>query len=107
MDEQENITQEECVENTSPNDGQANEQSQNVQSEPTSDFLRDPTVLAYIDKQVAEGVKNALKGNTPKANTTDLTEQEVKNFEKMTYKERLNLFNTNPQAYYKLSKGAN
>jgi len=49
--------------------------------------------------------KNALRGDAPKANTTNTTEQELKKFEKMTYKERLNLFNTNPQVYNKLTKG--
>ena len=75
------------------------------QGEPANDFLNDPAVLAYIESAVQEGIKKALKGKPPKANTADLTEQEHNNFEKMTYKERLNLFKSNPQTYYKLSKG--
>jgi hypothetical protein len=47
--------------------------------------------------------KKALRGNPPRANTANTTEQEAKRFEKMTYKERLNLFNSNPQQYHKLA----
>lgn len=72
-----------------------------------NDFMSNPDIVAYIEKQVAEGIQKALQGKSPKANTTDPTEQERKKFEKMTYKERLNLFNSNPQAYNKLSKGIN
>jgi len=72
---------------------------------PVNDFLNNPDVLAYINKQVQEGIKKALQGKAPKANTTNPTEQEIKNFDRMTYKERLNLFKSNPQTYYKLSKG--
>ena len=68
-------------------------------------FLSNPDVLSYIDKAIQDGIQKVLKGNTPKANTKEPAEQEFKKFEKMTYKERLNLFKTNPQAYYKLTKG--
>ena len=76
-----------------------------TQGESASDFINDPTVIAYIEKAVHEGVKKALKGKPPKANTANATEQEAKQFERMTYKERLNLFKSNPQAYYKLTRG--
>ena len=81
------------------------ETPQDAQSEPVSDFMNNPDVIAYIENAVAEGIQKALKGKPPKANTANATEQEVKQFEKMTYKERLNLFKSNPQTYYKLSKG--
>lgn len=69
-------------------------------------FMKDPEVLAYITLQIKEGIQEALKGTAPKANTTDPTVQERTAFEKMTYKERLNLFNSNPHSYNKLSKGS-
>jgi hypothetical protein len=50
--------------------------------------------------------KIALRGNTPKANTANISEHEAQRFDKMTYRERLNLFNSNPQQYHKLSEGA-
>jgi len=98
MIEQENITAEET--NAAPMSD-----AQGEQSEPASDFLNNPAVTAYIEKAIQEGIQNALKGITPKANTADHTEQEKKNFEKMTYKERLNLFNSNPHVYKKLVGG--
>lgn len=72
----------------------------------TGDFMKDPEVLAFISLQVQEGIQKALQGKPPRVNTTDPTEQEYKSFAKMTYRERLNLFNTNPQTYNKLAKGA-
>jgi hypothetical protein len=69
------------------------------------EILNNPAITEYIEKQVQEGIKKALRGKTPKANTTDATEQETKNFDRMTYKERLNLYKSNPQTYYKLTKG--
>ena len=81
------------------------ENEQETQGGTVDDFLKNPDVLAYIETQISEGIKKALQGTPPKANTADLTEQEYKQFEKMTYKERLNLFKSNPQTYYKLTKG--
>ncbi|MDR1754258.1 MAG: hypothetical protein LBR74_05060 [Eubacterium sp.] len=72
---------------------------------PVNDFTKDPAVMSYIEQQVQEGIKKALQGTPPKANTADPTEQEKKQFDKMTYRERLNLFKTNPQVYSKLAKG--
>lgn len=69
-------------------------------------FTDDPEIAAFIELKVNEGIQKALQGKSPRANTTDPTEQEYKNFARMSYKERLNLFNTNPQVYNKLSKGA-
>ena len=72
-------------------------------------ILNDTNIAAYIDKKINEGIQSglqaALKGTPPKANMTDLSEQEYKNFDKMTYKERLNLFKTNPHTYKKLTGG--
>jgi hypothetical protein len=92
-------------ENNPEKDNDADNTQQDTQNDSTSDFMNNPEVLAYIELKVNEGIQKALKGKPPKSNTTDTTEQEKKNFDKMTYKERLNLFKTNPQAYYKLSKG--
>ena len=83
------------------------EASQDAQNTPTHDFLNDPTVISYIEKAVQEGIQKALKGTPPKANTVDVSETEKKNFERMTYKERIKLYKSNPQAYHKLSKGTN
>jgi len=103
MDENEKITTEEA------DDGQdaeniltPDETGDNIL---VDEILNNPAVIAYIEKQVQEGIKKALRGKSPKANTTDATAQEIKSFDKMTYKERLNLFKTNPQKYYQLSKG--
>ena len=95
MDTQETIDKVEGEQNT-PSD---------VAESTTSDFLSNPDVLAFIEKQVQEGVKNALKGQTPKANVVSITENQKSEFERMTYKERLQLFKTNPQEYNKLANG--
>ncbi|MDR1754223.1 MAG: hypothetical protein LBR74_04870 [Eubacterium sp.] len=83
------------------NNGSENNSAQT----PVNDFTKDPAVMSYIEQQVKEGIKKALQGTPPKANTADTTEQEKKSFDKMTYRERLNLFKTNPQVYNKLAKG--
>lgn|GEM_PF-2269074 len=80
--------------------------AQEAAASPTVDFTKDPEIAAYIDLRVQEGIQKALQGKPPKVSTVDSTEQERKNFDKMTYKERLTLFNSNPQAYNKLSKGS-
>ena len=76
-----------------------------AQDAPKNDFMSDPGIIAYIEKQVAEGIKKALRGEPPKADATDPAEREQKKFDRMTYGERLNLFRSDPQAYQKLSKG--
>lgn len=88
-----------------PTDG--TDTAEDTQELPTSDFRDNPDIMAYIEEQVAEGIKKALQGKPPKTNTTDPTAQERATFERMTYRERLNLFNRNPQSYNKLSKGNN
>lgn len=69
-------------------------------------FMDDPEVLAYINLKVQEGVQKALQGKTPKANTADPTAAERAAFQKMSYKERLKLYNSNPHDYHKLAKGS-
>ena len=69
-------------------------------------FTDDPEISAFIELKVQEGIQKALQGKTPRANTTDPTDGQRKNFDKMTYRERLNLFNSDPQTYNKLAKGA-
>jgi|GEM_PF-3875719 len=73
---------------------------------PTSDFMNDPDVIAYIEKKVAEGVTKALIGKAPRMNTVNVTEAEKAIFEKMTYKDRLRLYQSNPLSYQKLAKGS-
>ena len=99
----------EVVETTEPTETEAGADTtpQEAPEAPTSDFMSDPAVLAYIDKRVHEGVKKALQGKAPKANTADPTEEEKRIFKRMTYRERLNLFLSNPQTYNKLTKGSN
>lgn len=72
---------------------------------PANDFESNPDIMAYIDKQINEGIRKALKGKAPKASTTDPSEAEKAEFNRMTYKERLQLFQSNPQAYQKLKGG--
>jgi len=69
-------------------------------------FTEDPEVAAFIELKVNEGIQKALQGKPPRANTTDPTEAQRRDFQKMTYKERLKLFNSDPLTYNKLSKGA-
>jgi len=86
------------------------EENETTQAEIKPSFTDDPELTAYIDLRVKEGIQEglqkALQGKTPRANTTDPTEQQRNNFERMTYKERLNLFNSDPLTYNKLSRGA-
>ena len=71
------------------------------------DFMNNPDIITFIQKSVAEGIQQALKGTPPRANITDPSTQEKSEFEKMGYKERLQLFQSNPHAYNKLAKGVN
>ena len=92
------------ADNTAETEKETTQDNQS-QDSTANDFLSNPDIKAYIEKQISEGIQKALKGTPPKANTVDVSEAEKKQFEKMTYKERLNLFHSNPQAYRKLSKG--
>ena len=76
-----------------------------VPESPTSDFLSNPDVLDFIEKKVLEGVHNALRGQTPKANKAQAGATQKSEFERMTYKERLELFKGNPSEYNRLAKG--
>jgi hypothetical protein len=73
---------------------------------PPVSFTNDPEVAAFIELKVQEGIQKALQGKPPRANTTEATEGERKRFDGMTYKERLKLYQTDPQTYNKLTKGA-
>jgi len=70
----------------------------------SSDFINDPNIQTYIKKEISEGIKKALKGATPKANLTEPTEEQRKIFHRMTYKERNNLFLSNPTVYNQLAQ---
>ena len=72
----------------------------------TDDFISDPRVNAYIETQVALRLNKALQGRPPKANTVNPTAAERTEFDRMTYKERNQLFHSNPQSYHKLAKGS-
>lgn len=98
MDEKEKNEATEPIETTETGD---------TSPQPPLSFTDDPEIAAFIELKVQEGIQKALQGKPPKANTTDPTEQERRSFEKMTYKERLTLFNSNPHTYNKLSKGSN
>jgi len=76
------------------------------QEAPTDDFKSNPDVIAYIDEQVNLRLNKALQGKTPKASTVDPTAAERTEFDRMTYKQRNQLFHSNPQAYHKLAKGS-
>lgn len=75
------------------------------QKAPATDFMKDPAILSYIAEQVKQGIQEALKGAVPKANTVDPSLQEKAAFEKMSYKDRVKLFQSNPDLYNKLAKG--
>jgi hypothetical protein len=79
--------------------------AQEAQETAKTGFMSDPDVLAFIEKQIEEGIKKALKGMPPKADMTEPTGQEKKAFDKLTYRERLNLYKSNPQTYHKLTRG--
>lgn len=75
---------------------------------PEIDFetvLKTPEMQAIIQKAITQGIQTALKGASPKRNTTDPTATEKAEFDKMTYKERLTLFNTDQNKYNKLIGG--
>lgn len=57
---------------------------------------------AYINAEV----QKRIAGVAPKANTTNTAAVDKAKFEKMGYKERLQLFNSSPETYKKLTIGA-
>ena len=63
---------------------------------------------AVIDEQVRLGIKEALKealkGKTPRANIVPPSTIQKREFKKMTYKERLQLFHSDPHTYNRLVK---
>jgi len=58
--------------------------------------------VALIDAKVAEGVKKALSGTAPKMNIAGNTAMTKEQFNKLPYKERVELFSTNPTLYSQL-----
>ncbi|MDR1663933.1 MAG: hypothetical protein LBR83_03305 [Clostridiales bacterium] len=91
---------------TTANEPVQETQSQTSPAPPTNDFMNDPNIVAYIELKIQEGIQKALQGQAPKASTVNPSEQERKKFEKMTYRERLKLFQSDPHTYNKLTKGA-
>ena len=58
-----------------------------------------------IDAKVKEGIAKALEGMTPKADTKPKSAAKKEEFDKMSYRQRLELFKTDPAEYNKLAKG--
>ena len=58
-----------------------------------------------IDARVQEGIQKALAGVTPKTNPKPASEIQKEEFDKMGYRQRLELFKSNPSEYNKLAKG--
>lgn len=79
--------------------------NENTNKKETAIDFDNPEIKTYIEKQISEGIKKALQGTPPKANTIDNVQQERAKFDKMTYKERLNLFKANPHKYNELVGG--
>ena len=112
------MTDDKQTEISKDNQVQANQNNQAPPAEPsaqntppdaseshTSDFMNNPDILSFIKHQIDDGIKSALKGQTPKANPTTQQTIQKTDFERMTYRERLQLFKSNPHEYNKLSKG--
>lgn len=71
-----------------------------------TDPMSNPAILEFIQQQITEGIKAALKGKPPKASTVPVTATDKAEFQRMSYGARLKLYQSNPQEYYKLAKGA-
>lgn len=87
------------------------EQTAELEQQPeqptAAELLKDPEVAAYIELQIKTGIAEALKGAVPKLSPIKSSAAEQAQFDKMSYKERLLLFNTNPLQYNKLAKRGN
>ena len=102
-------TDEELAENPATDETPTEQPAQDTPEQPQpldiTAIMATPELQAAIAEQVQEGIKNALKGHTPKANTVLPSATQKSEFERMTYRERLQLFKSNPHEYNKLSKG--
>ena len=58
---------------------------------------------AEIAQAQKDYIEALLKGQIPKTSLVAPETQQARDFERMTYRERLNLFNSNPHEYNKLS----
>lgn len=76
----------------------------NKEQEPTNEDMENYINLRINDLVNAE-VNKRLAGSTPKANTTKQEVVTKEQFDRMTYKERLKMFNESPQTYNKLIGG--
>lgn len=56
-----------------------------------------------LDSYIQAEISKRLAGLTPKADTTDNLAVERSEFAKMSYKDRLKLYNTSPEKYKKLT----
>lgn len=82
------------------------EQTAEPEKPTAAELLKDPEIQAYITLQIKQGIQDALRGEVPKANATDAAKIQQADFDRMTYKQRLKLFQENPHQYNKLTKGS-
>lgn len=61
--------------------------------------------VELLNAKVEEGVKKALSGQSPKVHTQGSNEITQEEFDKLGYKERVELKRTNEKLYQKLAKG--
>lgn len=88
-------------------DEQEQEQEANVVNDDAIlNALKAPSdaVKAALDKMIAEAVKKALAGSTPKKSTVKVEPITKEKFDEMTYSEREKLFNENRDLYDKLTR---
>lgn len=85
---------------------QEQEQENTVTDEAILNALKAPseTVKAALDKMIADAVKKALAGSTPKKSTVKVEPITKEKFDEMTYSEREKLFNENRDLYNKLTR---
>lgn len=76
-------------------------------------ILENEKIAEYISGKIKEGLEASAidkqkpekpKGTTPKSNPSQINESEVKRFKKMSYKERVSMFNADPEQYNELVK---
>lgn len=89
-------------------DEQQDQEQENtvVNDDAILDALKNPseTVKAALDKMIADAVKKALAGSTPKKSTVKVEPITKEKFDEMTYSEREKLFNENRDLYNKLTR---
>ena len=77
----------------------------NKQKELKQEEAKQDEMQKIIDTKVKEGIAKALEGMTPKANTKPKSATQKEEFDRMGYRQRLELFKSDPAEYNKLAKG--